>query len=89
MLSVRLVRPARPDAVAVPFAAVYGGNRIYRIDAENRMRGVPVEVLGGALNGDGEEEDLLVRSAQLAAGDRIVVTHMPNAVDGLRVEAVQ
>lgn len=88
MLSVRLVRPARPDAVAVPFEAVYGGDRIYRVDAGGRMRGVPVEVLGGALNGDGEE-DLLVRSSELSTGDRIVVTHMPNAVDGLRVEVVQ
>jgi hypothetical protein len=30
-----------------------------------------------------------VRSPELVAGDRIVVTHMPNAIDGLRVDAIQ
>jgi RND family efflux transporter MFP subunit len=87
MLKVRLTRPERPDTVAVPFAAVYGGERVYRLE-DGRMRGVAVEVLGGVSNGAGGEE-LLVRSPGLAAGDLIVVTPLPNAVDGLRVEAVQ
>jgi hypothetical protein len=47
-----------------------------------------VEVLGGVSNGRGGEE-LLVRSPGLAEGDRIVVTPLPNAVDGLRVEVVE
>jgi RND family efflux transporter MFP subunit len=87
MLTVRLTRPKRPDTVAVPFAAVYGGERVYRLE-DGRMRGVAVEVLGGVSNGRGGEE-LLVRSPGLAEGDRIVVTPLPNAVDGLRVEVVE
>ncbi len=87
MVSLRLARPERADAVAVPFQAVYGGGRIYKL-VDGRLRGVQVESLGGMNDGNGGEL-LLVRSADLAAGDQVVVTHMPNAVDGLRVEAIR
>lgn len=87
MVSVRLVRPQRADAVAVPFQAVYGGDRVYKL-VDGRMRGLQVESLGGMNDGNGGER-LLVRSDELAAGDEVVVTHMPNAIDGLRVEAIR
>lgn len=87
MLSLRLARPARGDAIALPFQAVYGDGRVYEL-VDGRMRGVSVEVLGGIADGDGGER-LLVRSPDLAAGDQVVVTHMPNAVEGLRVEAIR
>lgn len=87
MVELRLQRPVRDDLVAVPFEAVYSGNRLYRLD-EDRMHGLEVEVLGGMAGPDGAER-LLVYSPQLRAGDRIIVTHMPNAIEGLRVEAVR
>lgn len=87
MVSLQLARPQRADAVAVPFQAVYGGSRIYKL-VDGRMRGVQVESLGGVNDGNGSER-LLVRSAELSAGDQLVVTHMPNAIDGLRVEAIR
>ncbi|MEA3277810.1 MAG: biotin/lipoyl-binding protein [Pseudomonadota bacterium] len=87
MISLRLVRPERADAVAVPFQAVYGGDRIYKL-VEGRMQGIRVESLGGLGDGNGGER-LLVRSPELAAGDLVVLTHMPNAMEGLRVEAIQ
>ncbi|MCG6863024.1 MAG: biotin/lipoyl-binding protein [Chromatiaceae bacterium] len=87
MLSLRLVLPPRSDAVALPFQAVYGGGRIYKL-VDGRLRGIRVESLGGISDGNGGER-LLVRSPELVAGDRIVVTHMPNAIDGLRVDAIQ
>jgi len=86
MLSLRLARPPRSDAVALPFQAVYGTGRIYKL-VDGRMRGIRVESLGGIEDGNGAER-LLVRSPELAAGDQVVVTHMPNAIDGLRVEAI-
>jgi hypothetical protein len=52
------------------------------------MQGVPVRSLGSWFTDTGEER-LLVQAAGLAAGDRLVVSHMPNAIDGLRVETVQ
>jgi multidrug efflux pump subunit AcrA (membrane-fusion protein) len=87
MISLRLQRATQPNAVAVPFQAVYGGERVYKLE-DGRMRGVTVETLGGMGDGD-DGERLLVRSPDLATGDLVIVTHMPNAVDGLRVEAVQ
>jgi multidrug efflux pump subunit AcrA (membrane-fusion protein) len=87
MLMLRLERPARDDVVAVPFRAVYGGGRIYKLE-DGRMVGVDVETLGER-RGDGDgEERLLVRSPQIQRGDLIVTTHMPNAIDGLRVETL-
>jgi multidrug efflux pump subunit AcrA (membrane-fusion protein) len=86
LLELRLERPPRAGVTPVPFEAVYGGERLYKL-VDGRMRGVRVEPLGG-WSEDGEER-LLVRSPELAAGDLVVVTHMPNAVDGLRVEAVR
>lgn len=84
VLRFQLQRPAQHNAVAVPYQAVYGGNRIYKL-VEGRMEGIKVEPLGGYFDG---EEKLLVRSKELREGDRIVITHLPNAISGLRAEAV-
>jgi multidrug efflux pump subunit AcrA (membrane-fusion protein) len=86
MLTVRMQRPTRENSIAVPFRAVYGGDRLYKLE-DGRMVGVRVEALGGRVEEDGSER-LLVHSPQLEAGDLIVTTHMPNAMDGLRVETV-
>ena len=51
------------------------------------MRGIDVESLG-TREGDGDEERLLVQSDALAPGDALVTTHMPNAIEGLRVEII-
>ncbi len=87
MLTLRLARPARDNVIAVPFRAVYGGGRIYKLEG-GRMVGVDVETLGERSGGGDDDERLLVRSPQIQAGDLIVTTHMPNAVDGLRVETL-
>lgn len=96
LLGLRLARPAAVDAVALPMAAVYGGERVYELAEEpgadgqesvTRLRGVAVELLGTRLDDQGREL-ALVRSVELSAGDRVVVTHLPNAIEGLRVEAV-
>ncbi len=76
----------RDQSVPVPYAAVYGGNRIYKLVA-GRMKGVQVESLGNFYDEQGNEQ-LLVRSPELTAGEQLVVTHLPNAIDGLSAEAV-
>lgn len=97
LVELRLQRRPQPDSVALPMAAVYGGERVYELISEpegeggasvDRMRGVTIELLGARLEADGREL-ALVRSPQLSAGDRVVLTHLPNAVEGLRVEAVE
>ncbi|MBK5967400.1 MULTISPECIES: efflux RND transporter periplasmic adaptor subunit [Thiorhodovibrio] len=94
LLTLRMAREPQADAVAVPMAAVYGGERVYEIEENKspepvlRMRGVAVEMLGTRREPDGREL-ALVRSPELTAGDRLVITHLPNAINGLRVEVVE
>ena len=79
-------RLPRDNAVPVPYQAVYGSGRIYRLE-DGRMGGREVETLGSFIDEAGEER-LLVHAPELKSGDLLVVTHLPNAIDGLRVEAV-
>lgn len=88
LLTLHLERPAHAGVVALPTAAVYGGERIYVLSKEGRMRAMPIEPLGTWFAPDGEER-LLARVPGLEAGTELIVTHMPNAVEGLRVEPVR
>lgn len=85
-LTVRLSLPVQDWVIALPFEALYGTDRIYRLE-EGRMRALSVERRGEWLAPDGSTR-LLVHSPELRAGDRVVTTRLPNALDGLRVSAV-
>lgn len=82
-VSLRLDLPVRDNVVALPYEALYGTDRIYRLEQE-RMRSLRVERIGEWQAPDGEIR-LLVAGADLADGDRIITTRLPNAVDGLKV----
>jgi len=88
MAPFRLTRAPRKNAIALPWEALYGSNRIYRLDADDRMEAVEVEMLGSFFDEEGGE-DMLVYGDALHKGDRIVVTHLPNAVTGLRTEVIE
>ena len=75
--------PAVEDAVAAPREALYGTDRVYVLDGE-RMRGVEVERLGETHPADGDSR-VILRSPGLKPSDRLIVTHLPNAIDGLKV----
>mgnify|MGYP001057993638 CR=1 FL=1 len=81
LLTVELALPPLPDTVVVPYGALYNGRVVYRIDA-GRLKAVTVETVGEVA---GDKPMLLVRGG-LARGDRLMVTHLPNAVTGLKVE---
>jgi len=85
-LSLALQRPAHDDAVVIPAAALYGSHRIYTL-VDGRLQGIDVTRLGERIGAHGSPE-LLITSPQLQAGDRIVTSHLPNAVTGLRAEPV-
>jgi len=78
-----LALPAQPQTVALPATALYGLDRIYRLE-EGRMAGLTVERVGERRAPDGTTQ-VLVRSPALQAGDRIITTQLPNAVTGLKV----
>ena len=85
LLSLRFSRPLQNQVVALPFAALHQGNRIYRVH-QGRLQGLTVEILGSRWAG--ERESLLVRSPALQSGDAVLITPMPHAMEGLRVEVV-
>ena len=82
-VTVQLSLPSKSRAVAVPYSALYGSNRLYRI-LDNRLQAVQVNILGNVFHGN--EEWVLVHSPRLANGDLILVTHLPEAAEGLSVQ---
>lgn len=84
LLTLHLARAPVEGAMAVPYAALYGGRQVYKVEA-GRIQAVQVSVLGELT---GEPPRLLIRSEGLKRGDQVMTTHLPNAVSGLRVEVV-
>jgi multidrug efflux pump subunit AcrA (membrane-fusion protein) len=78
-----LERPPAPGTVALPFASLHGGDRVFLVE-EGRLKGVTVERVGELVAEGGSQ--VLVRAPSLVGGARVLVTHLPNAVDGLKVE---
>lgn len=76
--------PAVEDAVTVPREALYGTDRVFVLQGE-RMKSVEVERLGEVFPHDGEGR-VIVRSPDLEPSDQLIVTHLPNAIDGLKVK---
>ena len=87
LLALSLQLPAEADVFAIPYQAIYGNSRIYRI-VDERLQAVEVKSIGQARNTDGSVL-VLIRSEQIAPGDLIASTHLPNAVSGLKVERVE
>ncbi len=76
--------PAVRNAVTAPREALYGTDRVFVLDGE-RMRSVEVERLGETHPDDGKSR-VILRSPALRPSDRLIVTHLPNAIDGLKVK---
>ena len=87
LLKLQLQRPAQADLVPIPFQSIYGNNRIYLL-REGRMHGIQVETVGQHVPTDASPA-LLIRSPEIKAGDRIIRTHLPHAVSGLKVKVAK
>lgn len=86
LLAVSVPRPTRDDSVALPYSALYGNDTVYQL-VDGRMARLRVERVGEILRDDGSRW-VLVRSDQLKPGMQVIVTHLPNAIDGLRVDPI-
>lgn len=84
---VRLQRPAQDNMIKVPYQAMYGNERLYKI-IDKRLQAVTVTTIGENYNDQtqGREVELLIASSELQSGDHILVTHLPNAYTGLKVD---
>jgi hypothetical protein len=77
---------AQEKVIEIPYNALYELNHVYIID-NGYLKQISVEQVGELTNSTGEKR-LLVRSNVLTENDVIVTTQLPNAISGLRVEAV-
>ena len=75
-----------PDAVWLPFEALYGTDRVFKVQ-DNRLVAVRVQRVGEARDSR-RRAGVLITSPNLAAGDQLVVNQIANAVEGLRVVSV-
>jgi multidrug efflux pump subunit AcrA (membrane-fusion protein) len=86
LLAISVPKPAAPDSIALPYSALYGNRTVYALE-DGRMSRVEVERIGETVMDQGERW-LLVRSPQLKPGMQIIITHLPNAMQGLKVDTV-
>lgn len=88
MVPLVVFQPPVDNLVPVPYSALYGSNALYVMTDEQRMHRVEVQRMGDWLREDGEY-DALVRSDRLIEGVRIITTHLPNAIEGLKVSIAE
>ena len=79
--------PPEQDVIAIPAEALYGRSQVYKL-VDERMKMIEVERVGERARPEGGTE-VLIRTAQLADGDSIVVTKLSNAADGLLTQPLR
>lgn len=85
-LELSLSLDTKDNVVVMPFNALYGLNRVYRIK-DGHLEAVNITRVGEYQDSNNQTQ-LLIRSDDLQEGERVVSTQLPNAITGLRVEAV-
>jgi len=86
-VTIYLSLPAKNAAIALPSQALYELDRIYKI-VEGRLLAVKVKKVGSYTTMH-DEKLIIVTSTQLKSGDLILLTHIPNAITGLKVRIVK
>lgn len=86
MLPIQITLPAVNNTVAVPVQSLYGNKRIYRV-TDDRLEGVEVTRVGERMSDQGVYE-VLVSSDQFNPEQHVVITQLPKAVTGLKVEVI-
>jgi multidrug efflux pump subunit AcrA (membrane-fusion protein) len=81
---ILLELPAEKNVIAVPGEAIYGSSRLYKLN-DGRMQMIEIERIGERSFSDGRTK-VLVRTTELSSSDRIIVTKLANAADGLLVQ---
>jgi len=84
LLEVELQGATIEQAVAVPYSALYGSDRIYLIEGD-RLQAQTVTVLGDLMV-EGKLWALL--KPTFSSGSKVSITHLPNAMTGLKVSGV-
>lgn len=86
-IELTLTLALQENVFTLPFNALYGLDHIYKIN-EGYLQSITIERVGELSDEEGSKQ-LLLRSSQVQQGDHIVSTQLPNAITGLRVEAMK
>ncbi len=83
-LKLDVKRAEQKNVVKLPLQALYGTARIYLLKNE-RLQGLDIETVGHFKDPFGVQH-VLIRHPDLSNDDHIVITHLPNAITGLKVK---
>jgi len=86
IVNLNITLPPEQNVVALPVQSIYENNRIYRVE-KDRLVGVGVEQIGDYVDEEGNYQ-ILIRSTDIAAGDRLITTQLSRAITGLLVDAI-
>lgn len=84
-VELSLSLPKQSSVIEIPFSALYGLEKVYRIN-DGYLQAIQIKRVGERVIN--EQVVLLVRSDKLQQGDQIISTQLPNAMTGLRVETL-
>ncbi len=83
-INLHLLLPPQHHVIAVPFESIYDNQHVYKLSSAGRMVKVAIKRLGEHTDSTGETR-VLIQSPQLTMGEQLIVTQLPNAVEGLKV----
>lgn len=84
-LSLRLFLPEINGVVAIPNSALYELNKVYIVQNQ-QLKSIQVKQVGEVVE-DGQQF-LLIKSPLLTSGQKLVITQLPNAINGLQIKVV-
>ncbi|MFD2172699.1 efflux RND transporter periplasmic adaptor subunit [Rhodobacter lacus] len=82
-VTVALEMPALEAVALLPAAAVGADGKVLMLDAEERLRAVPVQVVHR------QGDDVLIRAAELASGQEVVAERTPLLGEGLKLRPLR
>ena len=83
-LTLALSLPAVSNAITVPFEAVYGSNRVFKLESTH-MKAVQIE-RHGQIQRDGTSY-IVATSDELQRDELMIITQLANASEGLKAKA--
>lgn len=85
-LDLRLDLAPKADTFSVPVSALYDSGTVYRV-TDGRLEPVEVSPVGDRFEQGSQR--LLIQSEELTSGDRLLITQLPNALRGLKVDVIE
>lgn len=92
---LNFTRSEQSNLYAIPYRAIYGVDKLYKVHTDEkqdkRMQAVRVEKVGNYIDPNKtkknarEDSFLLIRSLDLSDGELVITSHLPNALNGLKV----